>query len=211
MGPARGAKVDSYRAEAYGMVAILCFLRRLSEYTTQMEPWVGILATDSQSLLETLTEKSTELTSNSNPFWKRKLLKHLDVKCPDWDLVSNILVELEKWPGLILQHVRGHQDRKVAYHRLPLLAQLNVDADTMATMYQCEHGMSRPLVLLTDTAGVHLVMPQGTMTSNYDAVIRYQVTYPGLYTYIQERNGWSPRIMDNINWKAHGSGLRKQL
>ena len=29
MGPARGAKVDSYRAEAYGiMLAILCFLRR---------------------------------------------------------------------------------------------------------------------------------------------------------------------------------------
>jgi hypothetical protein len=133
------------------------------------------------------------------------------VKCPDWDLVSNILVELEKWPGLILQHVRGHQDRKVAYHRLPLLAQLNVDADTMATMYQCEHGESRPLVLLTDTAGVHLVTPHGTMTSNYDAVIRYQVTYPGLYNYIQERNGWSVRIMDNINWKAHGSGLRKQL
>jgi hypothetical protein len=39
MGPARGAKVDSYRAEAYGMLTILCFLRRLSEFTTQMEPW----------------------------------------------------------------------------------------------------------------------------------------------------------------------------
>ena len=133
------------------------------------------------------------------------------MKCPDWDLVSNILIELERWPNLILQHVRGHQDRKVAYSRLPLLAQLNVDADTMATMYQCEHGMSRPLALLTATAGVHVITPAGTMTSNYEAVIRYQATYPDLYKYIQERNGWSPRIMANINWKAHGSGLRKQL
>ena len=54
MGPARGAKVDSYRAEAYGMLATLVFLNRLAEYTTHMEPWFGILATDSQSLLETI-------------------------------------------------------------------------------------------------------------------------------------------------------------
>jgi hypothetical protein len=58
MGPARGAKADSYRAEAYGMLAILCILRRLAEYTTQMDQWHGILATDSLSLLETITEKT---------------------------------------------------------------------------------------------------------------------------------------------------------
>ncbi|KAI2499304.1 hypothetical protein MHU86_15148 [Fragilaria crotonensis] len=57
MGPARGAKVDSYRAEAYGMLTILCFLRRLAEFTIQVEPWTGILATDSQSLLDTITVK----------------------------------------------------------------------------------------------------------------------------------------------------------
>lgn len=46
MGPARGAKVNSYHAEAYVMLAILCFLHQLAEFTTQ-EPWMGILATDS--------------------------------------------------------------------------------------------------------------------------------------------------------------------
>ena len=33
MGPAPGANPTSYRSEAYGMLAILCFLRRLGEYT----------------------------------------------------------------------------------------------------------------------------------------------------------------------------------
>ena len=55
MGPARGAKVDSYRAEAYGMLAILCLLSRLATFTNQNYLWHGILATDSQSLLEALT------------------------------------------------------------------------------------------------------------------------------------------------------------
>ena len=43
MGPASGAKVDSYRAEAYGMLSILCFLRHLAAYTTNHPiSWDGI-------------------------------------------------------------------------------------------------------------------------------------------------------------------------
>ena len=73
MGPARGAEVDSYRAEAYGMLTKLCFLHRLSEFTTQMEPWKGILATDSQSLLETITVKPpTDEAMGSTQFSKLK-------------------------------------------------------------------------------------------------------------------------------------------
>ncbi|KAI2503130.1 hypothetical protein MHU86_11321 [Fragilaria crotonensis] len=213
MGPARGAKVDSYRAEAYGMLAILCYLRRLAEFTTQTEPWTGILATDSQSLLESITVPPSpqDEPACGTMYSTLKQVKHLDVKCPEWDLLSSVLTELQRWPGITLQHVRGHQDRKVAYARLPLLAQLNVDADLMATTYQCEQGMSRPIVLLTDTAGVHLVTPNGSMTKNYESAIRYQATKPGLAKHIQERYGWSASVMNNVNWRAHGSSLRKQI
>jgi exonuclease III len=210
MGPARGATVDSYRAEAYGMLTILCFLRRLAEFTTNMEPWKGILATDSKSLLDTITVKPPKW-ANAAPFAKRKSLRDLDVKCPEWDLVSSILNEMHTLPNLTLQHVKGHQDRTTAYERLSLLAQLNVDADMMAAQYQCEHGLSRPEVLLTDTAGVHLVTPKGYMTKNYEAAMRYQATHPGLSKHIQERYQWSDRVMQNVNWSAHGSSLRKQL
>ena len=210
MGPARGAQVDSYRAEAYGMLATLCFLRRLAEYTTQMDPWVGILATDSQSLLEAITQKPDR--QNMFPLYSRlKPRHHLDVKCPEWDLLSIIIEELEKWPDLRLQHVRGHQDRTTAYDCLSLLAQLNVDADTMATRYQCEYGSPRPIVFLTRTAGVHLVTPKGTITAHYDTAIRHQATYPALYKYLQERHGWTTRVMSTINWKAHGDSLRKHI
>lgn len=211
MGPARGAKVDSYRAEAYGMLAILCFLRRLSEFTTQMEPWRGILATDSQSLLETITVKPLDEATDGTLYNKLKRVKDLDVKGPEWDLLSSILTELHRCPGITLQYVRGHQDRKTAYDRLPLLAQLNVDADLMATTYQCEHGMSRPVVLLTETAGVHLVTPNGSTTKNYETSIRYQATQPGLAKYIQERYGWSTTEMKNVNWTAHGASLRQKI
>ena len=36
------------------MLSLLCFLRRLHEFTAQRDPWRGVLATDSQSLLDTI-------------------------------------------------------------------------------------------------------------------------------------------------------------
>ena len=210
MGPARGAKVDSYRAEAYGMLAILCLLKHLAIFTHQNVPWDGILATDSQSLLEAITVKP-DMISQHALYSKLKDVTDLEVTCPEWDLLSSILLELRRWPAVRLQHVRGHQDRTTDYERLSLLAQLNVDADAMATEFQCEYGASRPVALLTGTAGVHLASPKGTITAHYEAAIRHQATYPSLFKHLRLRNGWSEHTAATINWKAHGTSLRKQL
>jgi hypothetical protein len=109
-----------------------------------------------------------------------KEIRQLDVQCPEWDILSCIIATLSKFPHLKLQYVKGHQDRTAAYERLPLLAQLNVDADDMATKYQCKYGASRPFVLLTQLAGVHLVSlkGKGTHTSKYATAIRHQATVP---------------------------------
>jgi hypothetical protein len=63
MGPARGAQLlDSYRAKAYGMLSAMCFLQRLWEFIGQSDEWHGILDTDSQSLLDTITDGKYNLT-----------------------------------------------------------------------------------------------------------------------------------------------------
>lgn len=130
---------------------------------------------------------------------------------PEWDLVSSILSILTTLPGLYLQYVRGHQDKKVAYSQLSLLAQLNVDADAMATRYQHQHTHAHTTVLLTDTAGVHLVMSHGSITSRYTTEIRYQATHGPLLSYLQHKHGWSVHTSNAINWKAHGTALRARL
>ena len=214
MGPASGAKPDSFRAKAYGMLATLCFLTRLAEFTGSIEPWVGILATDSQSLLDTVLEKSQppndEEEGNSEGSSAVKLVTDLRVDGPEWDIVSNTLVLLASQPGLTLQYVKGHQDRDNAYEHLPLLAQLNVDADAMATRYQRSHGRQRPIALLTDTAKVHLVTPNGSVTSRYGTALRLQATYDPLMSYIGEKYEWCPRVQRSINWEAHGGSLKKR-
>ena len=54
MGPSRGLRMDSDRAECSGMLSILRFSVRLGKYTNKAEEWSGIIGTDSQSILKTL-------------------------------------------------------------------------------------------------------------------------------------------------------------
>ena len=158
----------------------------------------SILATDSQSLLEAISIKP-DTTSPHALYSKIKAMNDLEVTCPEWDILSCILQELQKWPDVRLNHVRGHQDRSTDYDRLSLLAQLNVDADAIATEFQCDHGAARSIALLTSTAGVHLASPKGTITSKYEAAIRHQATYPSLFKHLRERNGWSERTAASMN------------
>jgi hypothetical protein len=214
MGPARSPTPYSYRSEGYGMLAMLCFLKRLAEFTEQWEPWHGIVATDSQSVIDTLHGRTPndaadpygDLASRTNI-----LDVVLDPLIPEWDVIASIQTLLREMPGLTLVHVRGHQDKKTAYHRLPLLAQLNVDADALAGQYQRDLGAFRPDVLLTTWAGCHLQTPDGTICAHYDRAVRHRATHAPLWKYIKERHKWSDTIMKQINWKAHGACLKKQI
>ena len=106
---------------------------------------------------------------------------------------------------------KGHQDRKTRYRNLPLMAQLNVDADTMANRFQTIHGNSRPTVKLTALAGVHLNTPQGTITSNYTTELRYQATHGLLLKVMRDKYDWTPQLTDCVNWRSHGAAFKKRM
>ncbi|KAI2496026.1 hypothetical protein MHU86_18499 [Fragilaria crotonensis] len=151
MGPARGPRPSSYRAEGYGLLSILRFLIRIAEFTGRVEAWRGVL------------------------------------------------------------FIKGHQDEKIPYAQLPLLARLNVDADAMAGRFQDLHGQDRPLALITPRTGVHLHLLEGTVTSSHAAHLRHAYCGPPLLEYLRIKNGWSSSTVHSINWQAHGSALRKQI
>ena len=114
-------------------------------------------------------------------------------------------------PDIQLQHIKGHQDRERDYDRLPLLAQLNVDADAIANRYQKDYGSLRPDVLITQWAGVHLILATGTVTSHYKSAIRHHVSAAPLQEQLLNRNQWSQQTFKTINWSAHGKGIRAHI
>ncbi len=113
------------------------------------EQWRGVLATDSQSLLDTLLGRDTRDSNDNAPMDLDANRVVLDVLCPEWDDLIEIQNSLKILPGVRLEYVEAHQDKKTAHHNLPLLAQLNVDADRIAGQYHNLHFSQSPFVLLS--------------------------------------------------------------
>lgn len=122
MGLVRGAKQNSYRSEAHGLLSLLCFIIRIAEFTHKNDTWEGHLATDSQSLLDTLFGLKMQTRRASTFSYKH--LAELDVMIPEWDVLILIQERLRRLPEVDIQHIKGHQDKHHPYESLTLLAQL---------------------------------------------------------------------------------------
>jgi hypothetical protein len=131
---------------------------------------------------------------------------------PDWDVLNEIWHSLQELPFRpTFQHVKGHQDHDTDYEYLPLLTQLNVDADHAAGAFQDQHGCHRPHVLLFSHTGAQLQINDATITYNYKSYIRNAAYGPPLLNYIQQRNQWAPATMQTIDWDAHGMAIRRHF
>jgi hypothetical protein len=111
----------------------------------------------------------------------------------------------------ISKHVKGHQDHDMDYKYLPLLAQLNVDANHATGDFQDQHGCHCPHVLLFPHNGAQLQITDATITYNYKSYIRNAAYGPPLLNYIQQRNQWTPAIMQTIDWDAHGMAIHRHF
>ena len=172
-----------------GLLSNLWFLIRMAEFAEMHMPWNGIVASDSQSVLDTLFghDELRRERDRDEPINLSGSTVILNCLLPDWDVLIEIQHALSQLPNIKLAYVRGHQDRHCSYHKLDEMGQLNVDADAKASEYQDAHGTARPLVLLSTTTHAHLLGPQGTVTGHYSEYLRYQATATPLKEYILKK------------------------
>ena len=209
MGPSRGRALYSYRAEASGLLSVLRFLIRFREYTHSSVDWPGVLATDAQSVLDTLYGRDRDPQAQDTPVDLDAGRVVLDVLCPEWDLLIEIQASLKHLPQLRLQYVKGHQDKTTSYAKLDLLGQLNVDADEQARIFITEHGQARPFVILSPLTRAHLLLPDGTVTGQYARTLQHEATAKPLLDYIERKHGWTPCTTQDVNWEAHKNALAR--
>jgi hypothetical protein len=174
--------------------------------------WKEIIATDAQSVLDTLNGEDGDPVESEEPINLDGADVVLDVLCPEWYVLIEIqAAALRVLPSIRLQYVKGYQDRDVEYRQLDQLGQMNVDADKMARTYQHLHGAVRPFVFLFDYAGAHLIGPKGTITAHHGRTLRRLATTSPVHEYLTNtRYNWPPSTADFINWAAHQGALKKQ-
>jgi hypothetical protein len=112
-GPAPGSVQSSFRAERYGLLSIACFLHHLFCFYGVDSDIKIQLSCDNDPLL--CCVKSALLHPNCFP---NSTLQ------PGWDIIDAIIKTIQSMAcSIILSHIMGHQDDKVAHKKLPLVAQ----------------------------------------------------------------------------------------
>jgi hypothetical protein len=134
----------------------------------------------------------------------------LDVFSPEWEVLIEIQTSLQRLQGgVILEYIQGHQDKKLPYLQLPLMAQLNVDADALASMFNRNYPEPRPLAILSPNTRVHLLLGEGTVTSRHTEAIILAATGPPLLQYLCKKYGWTSLDAEVIDWQSHESVFKK--
>ena len=122
----------------------------------------------------------------------------------DWDVSNAITIALKEFKvDIQLEWVEGHQDKKKEYDDLPLIAQLNIDADHIAGEYQERHDRARKLVPMIAGNTAQLNLKDGTVTAGFKKRIRYASNSKDLITHIKRKTGWDDSTFDSVDWKAH--------
>ena len=198
MGPAQGMAPSSYRAEGYGMLAILRFLVRLCEFSGS-PPLCTAMFCDHLALVNKIVKRircthwypNETITSN-------------------WDIIQAIVYTLQTFPKCPeIKHVMGHQDNHTTYDQLPLEAQLNVDADAAATKFQDSYGSRRWQVPRICGNRAQLYLSNKTVTHHYVKNLRHAYSHPLLRAYIGKRNQWSDEVLSTIDWPSLGAACNK--
>jgi hypothetical protein len=123
-GPAPGAQLNSFRSEAYGVLATMRWLthalRNNPPTTQKIYHYL-----DNRSVISRIKAAVTETYTKPN-----------NTLQPDHDVITEIAHTLRSLPITIeFEWVKGHQDSIKPYHQLNLQAQLNCDADHEASQY----------------------------------------------------------------------------
>jgi hypothetical protein len=191
-GRAHGADPRSFRAEGYGLLAILRLAFHLRTfYHTYNSNLKFRLYCDSESLLLQL-----EASRKLNRSLPRRFL-YLEV-----DIEMQILMAIQALGGPVyMEHVEGHQDTKYPDKPLPWAATLNMRCDEIATLHLEAAVALIPSVAFLPASKVSLSIGGQTITHHIPTQLRTFAGLHGIKDHYRRHHGWdSPAVFDLIAW-----------
>jgi hypothetical protein len=196
-GPVTGPDPRSYRAEAHAMAAILLSILILHQVAPHQDAHYGTvdLYSDIQGLVDTNSKMMT--WANFHPS---------NALASEWDILSVILAYIPKLPlSPSVLHVKGHQDKEAPVGSLPLPAQLNCEADALATAVLIAIVAPLPLTMVFPSTVCQLDVDETTVTRKVQSALRYSATAPAMSEYLKLRNDWDDARYESICWPSFSS------
>jgi len=200
-GIAPGAHANSFRSEAYGVLATITWLHNeiINLAININEPLQIEHHLDNKSVVRRIKQACARRQWAPN----QRLL-------PEQDVVEEIV---HKWHQLSVniqfEWIRGHQDRNTAIDRLPLPAQLNCEADLEASQYQIPIDSEPHEIPFLPQSPCQLIIQNKSVTSKIKNRVYESATIPPLLKYIQKKHDWDEETMAVIDWKNYTHTLKK--
>ena len=198
-GLAPGAYPNSFRSEAYGVLATTRYLHHILCQCKPDKRYTIIHYIDNQSVIRRI--KTTQ--SPTGHFPNHRLLSEQDVIDEIVSTISHLPIKFE------LEWIKGHQDAHTPYHQLPLAAQLNCDADAEAAAYIASEA-DMPLIVppLPSTPG-QLVIDQRSITSHIKRRVHEAAALPPLREYLEKTFQWDHNVYNGIDWENYHNIIAK--
>jgi endonuclease/exonuclease/phosphatase family metal-dependent hydrolase len=198
-GPAPGAYPNSFRSEAYGVLAAMQWLLQVSQ-GMQIPHHQIIHYLDNKSVIRRIERTRASKWHLPN----RKLLPEQDVIDEIVRVVSLLPLDVEfTW-------IKGHQDSLTPYNLLPLAAQLNCDADREASRYPLipDSPLQFQVPPLPQTP-CQLLIANKSITSKLKQRVREAATLPPLFRYMEKKFKWQPNTTNEVDWANFTYTLKK--
>lgn len=189
-GRAHGFKPGSFRAETYGMLAILRGLYRFAKFHNLQLCSRLIVYCDNQSLIKRITLWRQSYTFNARQF----LYSEMDVQMQIMDTI-----ELFNNDHVELSHVKGHQDAVRDLEDLQWKEKLNIFSDQLATeaMNDLKEDLDIPPL---PAANLYVIVDGRTLTHHIPSLIRFLWSSKIYKAYLQKKHGLSSQEIRVIDW-----------
>jgi hypothetical protein len=196
-GRAQGPNMSSYRAEAQGMLAAKVLIWMFIHYFCETEVKAQItFFCDNQSLVDETA-------------WAREWKYANDSLKPEYDLLVAIRKESEDLRRMCPRYgenqwVKGHQEETTPLAELPMEAQLNVEADALASkeIRECKKKDRELEVIRNEACRVYVLSGGKPITNNEVETLRTKYNDLRLQDYYMERFAISKTTLDTVNWAA---------
>jgi ribonuclease HI len=198
--PVGGLHVDSFRAEAYGLLSASMYLNLLAEHFHATIPKVEIHTESESSIKRIVKSRNRQCLTFPN-----------ETLSPSWDVHQAIQRELKKLPNLSVHHVQSHQDRATPLDQLSPIARLNITEDELAsTAY--DSSTFDELVPMAPGVGAHLEINGNTLVSKYRSTSRDIRRTQNIKVWIKEKTGMTDDAFAQVDWQSHTMAVsRSQL
>lgn len=196
-GPVGSTNPSSCRSECVGMTSSVRFVYLLMSFTGNIHQGDMHHCCDNKSLVDKLNK------------WKKckKIAAKLTLES-DWDCLQLTLNTQQKFnvPGAFV-HVKGHQDDTRAVCDLSVPAQLNVCADSLATMACQQHDCNVRCPVLLGSK-VQFLLHDDLVKTKCKQKIRFSDRAPMLQQSMMKREGWSESVFNMVDWTSFSQALK---